>query len=139
VHGRVVDWLRDYFEHAAGWVILTTAGRKSGFPREVLLPCWRGAGELLVISTFGWRSNWIRNLRHSPRVSVTLDGRNVPGSAEIVEDVERKRRLVSERPYCPVAPFTWVSRLAGPVLPWFLRRWVTRRPIVLVSYQAGRD
>jgi deazaflavin-dependent oxidoreductase (nitroreductase family) len=139
VHARVLDSLRDYFERAPSWVILTTAGRKTGLPREVLLPCARGAGELIVISTFGRRSNWIRNLRDNPRVSVTQAGRNVPGLAEIVDDLERKRSLVSDHPFCPLAPFDWVHRLTAPVLPSLLRWWVTSRPVVVVSHQAGPD
>jgi len=37
----LVSALRGGFEHAPHWVLLTTHGRKSGLPREVMLPCAR--------------------------------------------------------------------------------------------------
>jgi F420H(2)-dependent quinone reductase len=61
-----VRLLRRYFERAPGWVLVTTRGRKTGLPREVLLPCERSADAIVVISTYGWRSNWIRNMRKDP-------------------------------------------------------------------------
>ena len=61
-------WLfRRYFERAPGWVLLTTTGRRTGLPREVLLPCERFPGALLLISTYGSRSDWIRNIRRNPQ------------------------------------------------------------------------
>ena len=43
----IIKTFRRYFERAPGWVILTTRGRKTGLPREVLLPCERFTGKLL--------------------------------------------------------------------------------------------
>jgi hypothetical protein len=34
--GALVRRFRRYFEQAPGWVLLTTRGRKTGLPREVL-------------------------------------------------------------------------------------------------------
>src|ERR1700687_4408732 len=59
LQGVVVRVFRRYFERAPGWVLLTTRGRKSGLPREVLLPCERFEEGLLIISTYGSRSNWL--------------------------------------------------------------------------------
>jgi hypothetical protein len=41
-----------------GWVVLTTIGRRTGLPRQTRLPCGRRDGELVVVSTYRWRSDW---------------------------------------------------------------------------------
>src|SRR6185295_3527363 len=74
----LVRVFRRYFETAPGWVLLTTTGRRTGLPREVLLPCERWPDGLLIISTYGYQSDWMRNLRRDPRVLVTCAGWVVP-------------------------------------------------------------
>jgi deazaflavin-dependent oxidoreductase (nitroreductase family) len=132
--------LRRYFERAPGWVLLETRGRKSGLPREVLLPCERTPDFLIVISTYGFRSHWIRNLEQDPAVRVTCGGWIVAGRAEIVEDLERKRALVGAHPFFPVAPFAAVHAVLRtvlrPLLVLLLQRWVMPRPIVLIHPEA---
>jgi deazaflavin-dependent oxidoreductase (nitroreductase family) len=132
----IVRMLRGYFESAPGWVLLTTTGRVTGLPREVLLPCQRYAEGLLVISTYGWRSNWIRNLRDQPEVRVTCGGWVLSGRAEVVEDRERKLSLISANPFFPAAPFAPVHAvlrtLLRPFLVFLLRLWVDPRPIVRI-------
>jgi hypothetical protein len=66
LQAAVVRLFRQYFERAPGWVPLTTVGRRTGLPREVLLPCERFRDGLIVISTYGWRSDWIRNIGRDP-------------------------------------------------------------------------
>jgi deazaflavin-dependent oxidoreductase (nitroreductase family) len=133
---RLVDLLRGYLERAPGWVLLRTRGRRSGLLREVLLPCERWEDGILVISTYGWRSQWIRNIEREPRVEVTCGGWRLPGRAEIVEDPEAKRALVSAHPFFPPAPFApfhlVLRTLLRPLLVWALRRWVGPRPVVLI-------
>ncbi len=130
-----IRWLSGYYRRSPGWVVLTTIGRRSGLPRQTLLPCGRRGNEIMVISTYGWRSDWIRNLRKNPRVKVTREGAVVDGSAEVVEDLERKRWIVSENPLV-IPPFGFVRALAfGPMRPLttaFLRRWVTIRPVIVI-------
>src|SRR5438128_2405505 len=104
-HAALIRTLRGYFSKAPGWVLLTTRGRRTGLPREVLLPCARTDGEIIVISTYGTRSDWLRNIRKDPRVEVTVRGRSVPARAEIVDDVFHKRAIVSANPFFPAAPF----------------------------------
>lgn len=132
----LVRMLRGYFERAPGWVLLTTRGRKSGLPREVLLPCERWPEGLLLISTYGWRSHWVRNLQRDPRVQVTCGGWVLSGRAEVIEDVESKRALVRAHPFFPAAPFAVVHvvlrTLLRPLLVWLLSGWVAPRPVVLV-------
>ena len=126
---------RGYYLRSPGWVVLTTIGRRTGLPRQTLLPCGRRDCEIVVVSTYGWRSDWIRNLRENPEVKVTRDGAEVRGTAEVVEDLDRKRRIISENPFV-IPPFAIVRAIAfGPLRPVttaFLRRWVTSRPVVVI-------
>jgi len=127
---------RRYFEQAPGWVLLTTTGRKTGLPREVLLPCERFAGGMIVMSTYGTRSDWMRNLARDPRVRVTCAGWVIDAHAEIVDDLAEKRSLVSAHPFCAPAPFGWVNflhrTLLRPLAVAFLCWWVSNRPVVVV-------
>ena len=132
----IVRIFRRYFECAPGWVLLTTTGRTTGLPREVLLPCERYSEGLIVISTYGWRSHWIRNISHQPEVRVTCGGWVLSGRAEIVVDPQRKLALISANPFFPAAPFVIVHAvlrtLLRPLLVFLLQRWVAPRPIVLI-------
>lgn len=136
VQNAIVRALRGYFMRAPGWVLLTTTGRRTGLPREVLLPCERFRDGLIVLSTYGRRSNWIRNLEKSPEVRVTSGGWVLEARAEIVDDLEQKRGWVSRHPFfapAPMAPFHLVLRtLLRPLLIALLRRWVTPRPVVVI-------
>jgi deazaflavin-dependent oxidoreductase (nitroreductase family) len=132
----LVRLFRGYFERAPGWVLLTTRGRKTGLPREVLLPCERTPEFLLIISTYGWRSHWIRNIQRNPEVRVSCAGWVASGRAELVDHLERKRSLVATHPFFPVAPFVAVHAVLRtvlrPVLVLLLRLWVAPRPLVLI-------
>jgi len=132
----LVRGLRRYFERAPGWVLLTTTGRTTGLPREVLLPCERSADALLVISTYGWRSDWIRNIRRDPHVHITCAGWVLDARAEVIEDDDAKRAIVSAHPFFVPAPFAVLNclhrTLLRPLWVPFLRWWVTGRPVVLI-------
>jgi deazaflavin-dependent oxidoreductase (nitroreductase family) len=138
-HALLIGALRHYFARAPGWVILTTTGRKTGLPREVLLPCERSSEAVIVISTYGWRSHWIRNLERDPQVRFTAGGWVLSGEAEVIEDLETKHAIVTADPFFPPAPFTIVHALLRtllrPLLIGFIRRWVSPRPIVLIRPQ----
>jgi deazaflavin-dependent oxidoreductase (nitroreductase family) len=128
----IVSLFRRTLERSPNWILLITRGRRTGLPREVLLPCIRTDSTVIVISTYGWRSDWIRNIRKTPEVLVTRGGRQLPGRAEAVEDLLRKRQLVTEHPFFPPAPSAFLNRLLRPVLVPLLRRWVTPRPVVVI-------
>ena len=135
----LVERRRRELERAPHWVLLTTRGRKSGLPREVLLPCARGQGRMIVISTYARRAAWIHNIEACREVKVTSAGRTLDATAEIVDDPERKRALVEELPFVPLVPSLLVSKLARGalrplVLPW-LRWWVGPRPVVRIEWR----
>ncbi len=136
VQAAIVRVFRRYFERAPGWVLLTTTGRRTGLPREVLLPCERTADALIVISTYAEHSDWMRNIRRDPRVRVTSAGWVVPARAEIVDDLDAKRALVAAHPFFAPFPFGVLNLVHRTVLRWptvaFLRWWVRRRPVVVI-------
>lgn len=139
----LVRLFRNYLEHAHGWVLLTTEGRKTGLPREVLLPCERFDDCILVISTYGWRSNWIRNVQRQPRVRVTCAGTTSDGRAEIIETVETRQGLVSSHPFFVPFPAHFLNVIHRTVLRpvWvpLLRWWVRRRPVLLIHVGTSRS
>lgn len=137
VQAAIVNSQREYFSHAPGWVLLTTTGRRTGLPRETLMPCTRSDNQIFLISTYGWRSDWLRNLRKNPKVKVTCDGKVVSGHAKVIEDLDEKTRIVSEHPFVPAAPFELVQAVAltpamRPLLVAGLRHWVAARPVVVI-------
>ena len=71
---------------------LTTTGRVSGEPREIEI--WFGlvGTTVYLLSGGGDRSNWVRNLRRDPAVTVRIAGATWPGRARIVEDSEEDER-----------------------------------------------
>ena len=140
IQGAIVRLFRRYFERAPGWVLLTTTGRNSGLPREVLLPCERTRDLLLVISTYGRRSNWMRNLERDPRVRITAAGWVIAATAEVVDDLAAKRALVTAHPFfapMPVEPLNLLHRtVLRPLTTAFLRWWVRSRPVVVIRPSA---
>ncbi len=132
----MIGVLRPYLMRAPGYVLLTTRGRHSGLPREVLLPCARVGDTVVVLSTYGRRSNWMRNLLADPEVQLTCNGRPVRGRAEVVDDAARKRDLVTADPFFLAVPYVIVCgvlwRLLRPVAAALVRRWVARRPVVVI-------
>ena len=132
----LVRIFRGYIERAPGWVLLTTKGRKTGLPREVLLPCERFDDCVLVISTYGRRSDWIRNIERQPQVRLTSAGQAVEGRAEIVEAVAARQALLSAHPFFVPFPTHVLNVLHRTVLRplWvpFLRWWVRLCPVVVI-------
>lgn len=85
---------------------LTTRGRVSGRPHRIEI--WFALDEqmLYLLSGGRGRSDWVKNLRATPDVTVELRGRRFAGCARIVEDEsedERARALVYDK-YAPGYP-----------------------------------
>ncbi len=82
---------------------VTTTGRVSGAPREIEI--WFGlvGATVYLLSGGGDRSNWVRNLRRDPAVTVRIGGTTWRGRARIVQDAgedERARTLLVDK-YAP--------------------------------------
>jgi len=76
-------------------VMLTTTGHRTGRPRTVMLtsPVQQGESVVLVASNAGGTAHpaWFVNVRHNPRVEVTMDGRRRAMDARVLSDEERER------------------------------------------------
>ena len=66
----------------AGLVMVRTAGRRTGLPREVPVLSLR-LGHLLMVGTVRRDSQWIRNLAADPEPEVWLGGRRRPANATV--------------------------------------------------------
>lgn len=137
----LVRLFRRYLAHDPRWVLLTTRGRTSGLPREVLLPCGRTADAILLISAYGRRSNWFRNLERNPRVTVTCAGWVLEGRAEIVDDPDAKRAMLAAHPFIPGFPLVFLPFVLHPLLFPIVRplllRFVGKRPLVVIRRQGS--
>jgi deazaflavin-dependent oxidoreductase (nitroreductase family) len=71
---------------------LTTTGRVSGEAREIEI--WFGMEDktIYMLSGGGDRSDWVKNLKRQPGVSVRIAERTFSGRARIVDDPEEDAR-----------------------------------------------
>ena len=83
---------------------LTTIGRVSGRPHTIEIWFALDGRTLYLLSGGGDRSDWVRNLRRHPEVTVRLgrrDAAEVPGTAHVVEpgsdEDDLARRLVTAK------------------------------------------
>jgi deazaflavin-dependent oxidoreductase (nitroreductase family) len=69
---------------------LTTTGRVSGRPHEIEI--WFGVENIsLYLLSGSETSDWVRNLRKDPAVSVRIANHSFTGRARVVEDLEEER------------------------------------------------
>jgi deazaflavin-dependent oxidoreductase (nitroreductase family) len=71
---------------------LTTTGRSTGRPHEIEIWYAADADTLYLLSGGGDRSDWVRNLRANPSVTVRLDETTHPATARVVVDPAEDRR-----------------------------------------------
>jgi deazaflavin-dependent oxidoreductase (nitroreductase family) len=83
---------------------LTTIGRVSGRPHTIEIWFALDGRTLYLLSGGGDRSDWVRNLRRHPEVTVRLgrrDAAEVPGNARVVEpgsdEDDLARRLITAK------------------------------------------
>lgn len=97
---------------------LTTTGRVSGRPHEVEMWFSLGDSTLYMLSGGGDRSDWVKNLKRNPGVSVRIFGHNFEGQARVVtdpvEDELARRLLVEKYERSPGSLANW-RRTALPV------------------------
>ncbi|MFC7816981.1 nitroreductase/quinone reductase family protein [Streptomyces sp. NPDC057367] len=73
--------------------LLETTGRVSGLPRRTPVGGRRVGDSFWLVSEFGERSQYVRNIRADPRVRVRLRGRWYPGTARLLPDDDPVARL----------------------------------------------
>jgi deazaflavin-dependent oxidoreductase (nitroreductase family) len=66
-------------------LVLTTRGRNTGRPRHTMVSYVRVGGRDYILSGWGPRAQWFRNLQASPRVSVQTGLETYSANARLVE------------------------------------------------------
>lgn len=70
-------------------LLLTTTGRKSGFPRVTPLQYEEVDGMIYVGAARGQKADWFRNIVANPNVEVQLKSRRFHGLGESITDPDR--------------------------------------------------
>lgn len=70
---------------------LTTVGRATGRPHTIEIWFAHRESTIYLLSGGGERSDWVRNLIHTPEVRVRVGGRDYPGTGRIVTDPNEDR------------------------------------------------
>lgn len=73
--------------------LLETTGRKSGQPRATPIGGRRVGREFWLVSEYGEKSQYVRNIQADPRVRLRLHGRWHTGTAHLVSDDDPRARL----------------------------------------------
>ena len=75
--------------------LLETTGRKSGEPRRTPLGGSKIGNEFWLVSEFGEKLQYVKNIKANPNVRVRLRGRWHNGTAHLVPDDDPHERLRS--------------------------------------------
>lgn len=75
--------------------LLETTGRKSGQPRRTPLGGSRVGDEFWIVSEYGEKSQYVRNIQANPRVRVRIKGRWHHGTAHLLPEDDTRARLRS--------------------------------------------
>ncbi len=73
--------------------VIETKGRVSGLPRQTPVGGRRVGDVFWLVSEFGERSQYVRNIQADPRVRVRIRGRWYAGTARLVPDDDPVARL----------------------------------------------
>ncbi|MFJ5721706.1 nitroreductase/quinone reductase family protein [Streptomyces sp. NPDC093149] len=73
--------------------LLETTGRTSGLPRPTPVGGRRVGREFWLVSEYGEKSHYIRNIQADPRVRVRIKGRWHTGTAHLLPEDDARARL----------------------------------------------
>ncbi|WP_042411324.1 nitroreductase/quinone reductase family protein [Streptacidiphilus carbonis] len=73
--------------------LLETTGRKSGQPRRTPVGGRRVDDAFWLVSEYGVKSQYVRNIQADPQVRVRLKGTWYPGTAHLLPDDDARARL----------------------------------------------
>lgn len=95
---------------ASNILILTTRGRKTGRARHTAVEYRRHGSQIYVISAWGDRPDWFRNLLADPHVTVQQNGRRFAAVASVVDSSGEALRVLHL--FRRTAPFVYEAVLA---------------------------
>ncbi|MER5546881.1 nitroreductase/quinone reductase family protein [Streptomyces sp. NPDC002589] len=76
-------------------VLLETTGRTSGLPRQTPVGGRRTGESFWLVSEFGYKSQYVRNIQADPKVRVRIAGRWHHGTAHLLPEDDPVARLRS--------------------------------------------
>ncbi|WP_307135872.1 nitroreductase/quinone reductase family protein [Streptomyces aurantiacus] len=76
-------------------VLIETTGRTSGLPRRTPVGGRRVGQELWIVSEYGEKSHYVRNIQADPKVRVRVGGRWHHGTAHLLHQDDPRVRLRS--------------------------------------------
>jgi deazaflavin-dependent oxidoreductase (nitroreductase family) len=129
------------FRHRLGWLfgsrvlMLEHVGRTSGEPRFVCLEVVERPSprRVIVVSGFGTRAQWYRNLRAQPRCHVSVGhARRAPATARFLPEAEADAVLAR---YAAERPSDW--RMLRGMIEKATGRPATRLPMVELAIDGG--
>jgi deazaflavin-dependent oxidoreductase (nitroreductase family) len=87
------------------YALLETTGRKTGRPRRTPVGngLVRGTSTFWLVSEYGTRSDYVRNIVANPRVRVKIGRRWHPGTAHVMPDDDPRVRQREMNPFAAAA------------------------------------
>ena len=80
------------------FLYLDTTGWKSGRRHRIEIWFVESNGKYYVMSEGGERAHWVRNILHDPKVSFSVAGRSLSGTARIVKgEAADVKKLMKEK------------------------------------------
>ena len=68
------------------FIYVTTAGRRSGLPREIEIWFVEREGKLYIFAEHFFKANWVRNIQKNPNVRVRLGKQEFSAIARILDE-----------------------------------------------------
>ena len=75
-------------------LLLIATGRKSGEPRPVCISFMPDGDRYIVFSGWGTSSNWYRNIRANPRVTIQVGRKRMEAEARLIESPDERAALM---------------------------------------------
>lgn len=90
---------------------LTHLGRTSGRAYEVTI-WFLPDGPRVYLATMNMQRNWTRNVQANPRVTLTIAGERLSGTAHLVTDAGEMDHVVDllKRKYLLARPYLWIKK-----------------------------
>ncbi|MDI6768173.1 MAG: nitroreductase family deazaflavin-dependent oxidoreductase [Anaerolineales bacterium] len=98
----LVWWIEKF--SGAQWMLITTIGRKSGKPRQVMVDVVdydKEADTFFVVSAYGQRADWVRNIQANPDFRAQVGRRKFPASAEFLPPEIAEEKLIAQMRRAP--------------------------------------
>jgi deazaflavin-dependent oxidoreductase (nitroreductase family) len=94
--------------HIPGQAVIETTGRHTGVARRTPVGGRLEASSFWLVSEFGAKANYVRNMRANPKVRVQIRGQWHDGTAHLLSEDDPRQRLKQLPPYNSL-----LVRLAG--------------------------